>query len=245
MLKTLRVLNIKRTVLFILFFYVQHLNVFAFDEGKDALKVFFSSIGIPCQTTPDEATLFDDLAPGAYLEYARSNNASNGIIATNIGCSGWDVKGYTTSGNDVFVMAGENWGAGSDGGFIYLALESGTQTITSLSFRSNDGKIFDLKSLDLSYDVISNNTLFTITGYKNGVAVVGAVYNVPSFSSFGNGGNWSKNITLPDNGNFIGIDEFRITPNTANQLSALNIDNLTAKNFRVSPSNTPPNPNHH
>src|SRR5690606_7523019 len=136
-----------------------------------------------CNPTPVAGvTSFDFIS--SYVEFARSTDASVGIRAANIGCTGWNVEGYTTPGTDTFVIAGENWGSGSDEGLIYLALEDGEQTILSLNFKSNDGKLFDLNTIDLGYDVIFNERYndisFTITGYKKGSAV--AEYTVASFA---------------------------------------------------------------
>lgn len=185
------------------------------------------------QTTPvDGTTTFNTISNGAYLEYAQTTNGSTGFLATNVENSGWDISGYT-SGPDDYVIAGENWGTGSDGGLVYLASVNGFATINSMRFRSNDGQLFDLGRLDLGYDVNGSNTSFTITGYRNDVPVSGAVFSVPLFSSFGNGGGWSRNINVAANSNFKGIDEFRITPVSGGVLTALDVDNLTASNFRT------------
>lgn len=185
------------------------------------------------QTTPvDGTTTFNTISNGAYLEYAQTTNGSTGFLATNVENSGWDISGYT-SGPDDYVIAGENWGTGSDGGLVYLASVNGFATINSMRFRSNDGQLFDLGRLDLGYDVNGSNTSFTITGYRNDMPVSGAVFSVPLFSSFGNGGGWSRNINVAANSNFKGIDEFRITPVSGGVLTALDVDNLTASNFRT------------
>jgi hypothetical protein len=183
------------------------------------------------QTTPlNGITTFNSISNGAYIEYANTSNGTAGFLATNVQSSGWDILGYTSGPGD-FVIAGENWGSGSTGGFVYLALNDGSASITSMRFKPNDGKLFDLNALDLGYDAGGNIT-FTITGYRSGVMVAGAQFLAPSFASFGNGGDWRRGINIAGNSNFKGIDEFRITPNTAGLLSALDVDNINATNFR-------------
>ena len=195
---------------------------------------------VACLTTPVEGLTTFNSVPSSYTEYARSTNASSGISALSVACSGWDVTGYTTAGSDPYIIASENWTPASDGGFIYLALESGTQTISSLRFKSNDGKLFDLNAMDLGYDA-NSNIKFIITGYKNGTAVSGATYNVAAFNHFGSGGNWKTGINIASNTNFIGIDEFRITADVPNQVWAIDVDNINATNFRTPPPTTAPN----
>jgi hypothetical protein len=199
-----------------------------------SIFLLFSVLFAQAQTTPvSGTTTFNTIGNGAYIEYAQTSNGSAGFGATNVQSSGWDIRAYTT-GPDDYVIAGENWGASSNGGFIYVALNSGTTLITSMRFKANDGKLFDLNSLDLGYDVSGSNTNFTITGYRNGVAVPGAHFSAPLFASFGNGGNWSPGINIAaGNNNFKGIDEFRITPNTPGVLTALDVDNINATNFRT------------
>jgi hypothetical protein len=181
-------------------------------------------------TTPvNGITNFNSL-PLSYTEYSRSTNASAGIAATNVGCTGWNISGSTTTGSNPFIIASENWGTGSDGGLVYLALETGTQTIITMNFKSSDGKYFDLNSIDLGYDA-NSNIGFTITGYKLGVAVSGATVTVSAFNGFGFSGTWKRGITISTNTKFKGIDEFRITPSAAGQLWALDVDNIDATNF--------------
>lgn len=202
-------------------------------RSLSCIALFFLTSFARAQTTPvNGTTTFNTIGNGSYIEYAFSSDASAGITATNVENSGWDISGYA-SGPDDFIIAGENWGSGSDGGMVYLASNTGTEVITSMRFKANDGKLFDLNSIDLGYDVNTSNTSFTIKGYRNGVAVPGASFSVPAFASFGNGGNWSRGIAISGNSNFKGIDEFRITPNTAGELSALDVDNINATNFRA------------
>lgn len=198
------------------------------------------------QTTPvNGTTTFNTISTGAYIQYAQTSNGSAGFTANNVQNSGWNISGYT-SGPDDYVIAGENWGGGSDGGFVYLAQNLGGATIISMRFKANDGKLFDLNTIDLGYDVSGANTNFTIRGYRAGIAVPGASFSVPSFASFGNGGNWRRGINIAANTNFKGIDEFRITPNTPGLLTALDVDNINATNFRavsftqIIPADIPP-----
>jgi hypothetical protein len=211
-----------------------------------AIFLLFYGLFAHAQTTPlNGTTTFNTITNGDYIEYARTSNGSAGFTANNVQNSGWDLSGYT-SGPNSYVIAGENWGGGSDGGFVYLALESGGTTIVSMRFRANDGKLFDLNTIDLGYDVSGANTNLTIRGYRAGVAVPGASFSVPSFASFGNGGQWRRGINIATNSNFKGIDEFRITPNTPGLLSALDVDNINATNFRavsftqIIPADIPP-----
>jgi hypothetical protein len=199
-----------------------------------SIFVLLSGLFAQAQTTPvNGTTTFNTIGNGAYIEYAQTSNGIAGFGANNVQSSGWDIRAYTSGPNE-YVIAGENWGASSDGGFVYVALNSGSTSITSMRFKANDGKLFDLNSLDLGYDVITSNTSFTITGFRNGAVVYGANYSVPLFASFGNGGDWSRGINIASgNNNFKGLDEFRITPNTPGQLTVLDIDNINATNFRA------------
>lgn len=198
-----------------------------------SFSLLLSGLVAQAQTTPvNGTTTFNTIGNGAYIEYAQTSNGTAGFTANNVQGSGWDITGFT-SGSDDFVIAGENWGGGSDGGFVYVALNSGSTTIISMRFKANDGKLFDLNTIDLGYDVNGANTGFTIIGYRAGTAVPGASYLVTSFASFGNGGTWRRGINITSNSNFKGIDEFRITPNTAGLLTALDVDNVNATNFRT------------
>lgn len=210
-------------------------NQFAQGPRRTAIFAFlmFTAIVVKAQVTPvSGTTTFNSISNGSYIEYAASSDASSGFLATNVQNSGWDVRGFA-SGPDDFVIAGENWGPGSAGGMIYLASNTGSEAIVSMRFKANDSKLFDLNSIDLGYDVNGGNIAFTVSGYRDGSLVPGAQLLVPAFASFGNGGSWRTGINIAGSGNFIGIDEFRITPNTAGVLSALDIDNINATNFRV------------
>ena len=207
--------------------------------------LLISFLSASSQTTPVEGiTTFNTIPNWNYFEYAYTNNGSSGFLAADVEGSGWDIRGFT-SGPDGYVIAGENWASSSDGGFVYLALMGGGATISSMRFKPNDGKLFDLNAIDMGYDVMGANISFTITGYRNNVSVPGAQYFVSSFASFGNGGNWRTAIPVSTNANFIGIDEFRITPNSGG-LVALDIDNIHAVNFRnasfaqITPGDIPP-----
>jgi hypothetical protein len=197
------------------------------------VSLLFYGLFAHAQTTPaNGTTTFNTIGNGAYIQYAQTSNGSAGFTANNVQNSGWDISGHT-SGPGNYVIAGENWGGGSDGGFVYLALNTGGSTITSMRFKANDGKLFDLNTIDLAYDVSGANTNFTIRGYRAGIALPGASFSVPSFASFTNGGDWRRGINIAANSNFKGIDEFRITPNTPNLLFALDVDNINATNFRA------------
>jgi hypothetical protein len=195
--------------------------------------LLFYGLFAHAQTTPaNGTTTFNTIGNGAYIEYAQTSNGSAGFTANNVQSSGWNISGHT-SGPDDYVIAGENWGGGSDGGFVYLALNSGGAMITSMRFKANDGKLFDLNTIDLGYDVGGANINFTIKGYRAGIAVPGASFAVPSFAAFGNGGGWRRGINIAANSNFKGVDEFRITPSSPGLLYALDVDNINATNFRA------------
>src|SRR5688572_137216 len=131
-----------------------------------AVSLLFCGLFAHAQTTPaNGTTTFNTIGNGAYIEYAQTLNGSAGFTANNVQNSGWDISGYT-SGPAHYVMAGENWGGGSDGGFVYLAMNAGGATVTSMRFKANDGKLFDLNTIDLAYDVSGPNTNFTIRGYR-------------------------------------------------------------------------------
>lgn len=211
---------------------------FRFSHGTcrtaaSAIFLLFSGLISQSQITPvNGTTTFNSISNGSYIEYAYTSNGTGGFMASNVQSSGWDISGYTSEADD-FVIAGENWGASSDGGFVYLSLVNGHAAVTSMQFKANDGKFFDLNAVDLGYDVTGVNIGFTITGFRSGVAVPGANFSVPVFASFGNGGSWSSGINLSANENFKGIDEFRITPNTADVVGTLDVDNINATNFRT------------
>ncbi|RYD95607.1 MAG: hypothetical protein EOP54_15515, partial [Sphingobacteriales bacterium] len=204
-------------------------------SGTALASRFLGRISNNCASTPvNGITSFDNVGTNGYEEFAHTYNAANGVTAFNAACSGWNVTGFATAGSSDYFIAGED-------GSIYMGHDNtNSQYITSLNFKSNDGKLFDLKTIDLAYDAPSNLT-FSIKGYRDNVLVSQASYTVPAFASFGNGGDWSKSISIAaNNNNFIGIDEFKITPNTSGLLDAIYVDNLNATNFRVAGSNTPP-----
>ncbi|GEM_PF-6994263 len=186
------------------------------------------------QTTPVNGVTtfnFSNVAnQGAYHEYGFSNDARAGITALNV--AGWDISGYTTDVDD-YVIAGENWGASSDGGFIYLASNVGGARIASMRFKATSSQLFDLRNIDIGYDREGTTPVnFTITGYLKGSAVSGASFTTATLPSFADQPNaWHRNITVPAN-DFTGIDEFRIT-SSPQVVTALDIDNLNAVNFRA------------
>ncbi|MDC7717522.1 DUF4347 domain-containing protein, partial [Vogesella sp. DC21W] len=160
-----------------------------------------------------------------YVEYARSTSAySTPLTATNIAGSGWDVTGTSSADGESFLIASEIWPGSRK--IIYFAYESGSDAITSLAFRSNDGKMFDLNTIAMAFNSTgsaSEAINFTITGYLGntvkGTYVASGLLNNASFLTFSSLG-------------FVGVDKFVITPNTAGILSALDIDTINATNFR-------------
>ena len=198
-----------------------------------------TSTATPAATpnTPTNGITTFNSSPSTYTEYARTTSGASGFTATNL--AGWDMSAYTTAGSNAFVIASENWGAGSDGALVYVGLETGTQTITSVRFASNDGKLFDLNGIDFGYDSWqgASATSFTFTGYLDGAPVSGATYTTAAVASFGNSGPWQRGINFTANINFQGIDEFRIVSSSA-VLTALDIDNINATNFR-NPNSAP------
>ncbi|MGM8063374.1 DUF4347 domain-containing protein, partial [Vogesella indigofera] len=169
-------------------------------------------------------TTFNSIT-SSYTEYARSTSAhSSPLSATNIAGSGWDVTGTASGDGPSFLIASEIWPGPQK--IIYIAHEGGAEAITSLAFKSNDGKMFDLNSLTMAFNSdgpASQAIDFTITGYLGntvkGTYVASGLVNDASFLTFSSLG-------------FVGIDKFVITPNTAGTLSALDIDTINATNFR-------------
>jgi hypothetical protein len=199
------------------------------------LLVFYYLL-VQAQTTPvNGTTSFNTVTRWDYVEYGRSNNATTGFTALNVGNTGWDISGYS-NGPGSMIIAGENWDVGSDGGLVYLGSEDGSAHVISMQFKANDGKLFDLNTIDLGYDLDYGkpvtSTPLIITGYRNGNPVSGASFAVPVFDPFKTG-TWSRGINIASNTNFKGIDEFRITASTADVLSAVDVDNINATNFRT------------
>ncbi|RDI41676.1 cadherin-like beta sandwich domain-containing protein [Falsibacillus pallidus] len=199
--------------------------------GQSALPVMAQVSSSPV----DGITTFNNIPEGYYIEYAASDIGNGSFTAANI--DGWDITANTYADGavgDTCVIAGENYPGWTDGGFIYAASNSGFYTIRSVVLTSNDKKVFDLKSIDLGYDfnmgTLNNPITFTIVGFKNGLPVNGASQPVEYFPSFGEGGVW-KTVTLTPA--FQGIDTIQIISSQPDLVTAIDIDNINAVNFRT------------
>lgn len=150
--------------------------------------------------------------------------------------SGWDARAISGSGSHInlgwLTSAASYGGSGTS-----LTANKNTGTVSTgytaeVNLRSNDGSEFSLNSFQFKQGSGATTT-FTITGYKDGVAVSGATesINVNNFV-------WT-NIDLSGNSNFNNIDEFHVATSSTSQ----NLYYFDEINISAAVSNTTPTVN--
>jgi len=185
--------------------------------------------------TPLDVTTFgtSDVYP------ANNVNAGgvNGYLVSDIVNSGWDFRVYASDNTaDVAVCVEVSTG---ETHLAYGATNTGATTLNAISLASNDGQIFDLKSVDITIDGINGGATsgnVRLIGYHNGSPVAGAVLEQSVHIASDSG--TLVNFDVAADADFVGIDMFRIQSDGAFTISgAIGVDNINAINFRTSVQN--------
>jgi len=159
---------------------------------------------------------------------------------------GWEAKATGTNSGFVSIIritgisgiaaAGE--GAAS---LRVISINAG-EDLVNASYKVYDGRAFDLESLKFKYLTKIANTSFgtiTVTGYKNGSVVAGAVATANNIAQATAGSYAYTKIDMTGNNNFNDVDQFIITAsNSSNgaRLSAIDLDELVVQDVAVMPA---------
>lgn len=200
-----------------------------------------------------------------FVAYAQTSGSYN-LLATGttnvsfIGVSdllGWNISAHipatSTYLRDAWdgIMASEDTNGGAySSPYIYFYSNAGATRYDYLSFKSNDGKIFDFKNLNIDFNDASITTqIFTVAGYLGGALVTNAQISIQitadgdpasGFTLF----NATTNSTVENA--FKGVDEIRVivgTPSASAAIDQLIFSSINAVNFRTASvaDTTPPN----
>lgn len=182
--------------------------------------------------TPAEGTTnFNSLYSGSFVDLTGIQSAGGaGLLASNV--AGYNFR-LLASSNAVDCGIGiEPFTAQT--AMVYGYTNSGATNLVALEISSNDNKLFDLQSIDITVDGLSSGSgarPVKLLGYKNGSPVTGAQLTVSVTPASFSGVLVTFNVASdPD---FIGIDKIRIeTDGTYTISGAIGADNINAINFR-------------
>ncbi len=151
---------------------------------------------------------------------------------------GWDVTATSTAGSNASVLRAATTGINSplEGvASLRAAVATAAADLLSMGLKVSTGEAFDLQSFRLRYNTRTAGTSFgtiTVTGYKAGVPVAGAVTSLTGLMPSTTNAGYAT-FDLSANNSFNDIDEFRITaadsPNAARLLN-VDIDVVTVQN---------------
>jgi hypothetical protein len=176
-------------------------------------------------------TNFNSLYSGSFVDLTGTQSAGGaGLLAANV--AGYNFR-LLASSNAVDCGIGIEPFTGQTA-VVYGFTNNGLTNLVAFEASSNDPKIFDLQSVDITVDGLStgngarNVRLF---GYRNGNPVAGALLTQAVTPASAGGLLVSFNVS--GNSNFVGIDKLRIETDGSYTISgAIGIDNLNAINFR-------------
>lgn len=158
---------------------------------------------------------------------------------------GWNITGTSTGSGLVSVsrITAATGAAAVAEGAASARISSGTSTeaLASVSIKANDNSAFNLKSFKFKYLTKTAGTYFntiTLTGYRNGTAVPGAVASLTGIAQATSTSYAYSTFDVSTNNAFGGIDQFVITasnsPNAA-KWSAIDLDVLDVQSFNTLP----------
>lgn len=189
------------------------------------------NFSISIAATPSNLTDF-----GSADEYPATNvdaGEPEGYLVSNILNTGWDFRVYAASHADDVTVCIERLTGQTH--LAYGATNGGLTQLNAISLASNDGKIFDLNSVEIIIDGIDGGAAHgnvRLVGYSKGAPVAGAILeqDVTIASSAGQ----VVNFDVSSNSNFIGIDMFKVQGDGTYTISgAIGVDNINAVNFRT------------
>lgn len=166
------------------------------------------------------------------VSWGSTTNQPNPYTKLNV--EGWDITAAATNGT-VGVLRVTSTSAGE--GLASVRTNSSTtgESLTSMRLKTTNGDAFSLKSFIFRYATKVANTSFgiiTVTGYRNGSVVNGAVQSLTGVSPVSVSTAYNT-FTIPDtNTNFQNIDEIRLSaadPVNAARLNYFDFDVLTTE----------------
>jgi hypothetical protein len=182
--------------------------------------------------TPVEGnTNFNSLYSGSFIDLTGTQSAGGaGLVANNV--AGYDFR-LLASSNAVDCGIGIEPFTGQTA-MVYGYTQNGLTNLNALEITSDDNKVFDLQSIDITIDGLSSGggaRTVRMLGYKNGSAVTGALLAASvTPTSFG---GLLVSFNVASDPDFIGIDKIRIEPDGTYTISgAIGVDNINAINFR-------------
>ena len=199
-----------------------------------------------------------------FVAYAQSSGNYNQLATgTNnvsfIGVSdllGWNISAHIPATSTYLQNASDGLMASEDTNFgtysspyIYFYSNRGATRYDYLSFKSNDGKIFDFRNINIDFNDLTPTQNFTVAGYLGGTLVTNAEISIQitadgdpasGFTLF----NATTNSTVENA--FKGVDEIRVivgTPSASAAIDQLIFSSINAVNFRTASvaDTTPPN----
>lgn len=185
--------------------------------------------GLYFSTPKEGVTDFNNLYHGSFIDLTGIKRANgSGLLAANV--AGYNFRLFSSNAAADYGIGVEPFTAQT--ALVYGYSQSGTGFTTALEVSSNDGKLFDLKSLDITVDNDGETSPVNVqlSGYLNGQPVSGAVLTLALAPASYGGALTSFNVS--SNPAFIGIDMLRIT---GSALYAIGVDNIDAEHFRTAP----------
>jgi len=149
---------------------------------------------------------------------------------------GWDITATSTGTGLVSVSritSTTGTSAVGEGVASARAFSStSAENLVSMAVKANNNSVFDLQSFKFKYLVKTPGSSFgtiTVTGYRNAMAVPGAVVSLTNVAEATTSSYAYSTFNLTANNNFNNIDQFIITvsnPVNSARLSAIDIDAL-------------------
>lgn len=176
-------------------------------------------------------TTFNSLYSGSFVELTGTPKSAGGAGLTATNVAGYDFKLLASSGAVDCGIGIETFTGQT--ALVYGYTNNGATDLTAFEITSNDGKIFDLQSVDITIDGLSAGTARNVrlVGYYQGSPVTGALL-VQMITQASSGG-LLLTFNTSANSAFTGIDKFRIETNGSYTISgAIGVDNINATNFR-------------
>jgi len=174
---------------------------------------------------------------GNTYEYPANNvdaSEPDGYVVPNIVNSGWDFRMFAD--NDALDAAVNVEAFTGQTVLAYGASNRGLIEVTSIQLSPNDGTLFDLNSVDITFDSGVNEGAKNVEllGYKGGLPVAGATLTKLVYpASYLPPGEGLVSFNVSGVPAFQGVDGFRVlAPPDSVGVYAIGVDNINAINFR-------------
>lgn len=199
----------------------------ASDKTLGSVEKPWSPFSIPQEGN----TAFDNLYTGTFVDLTGFQSANGaGLAANNV--AGYNFRVFAANsavdaGIGIEPFTGQT-------ALIYGYSQNGLTQIVAFEFTSNEPKIFDLQSVDITIDGVrglGDTRNVRLIGYRNGNPLPGATVTV-SVTLASAAANTLKPVNVSSNSNFIGVDKIRIEVLSTDEIYAIGFDNINAINFR-------------